>query len=85
MVTKKYAVYPGFIYSKYDSQLHFISASALMRLYRVKPDECIVINELRSPRSRAEQLELDGLISMAKDLNLIGLRPDYSGDYRIPG
>ena len=37
----KYIVCSGWVYSD-DGDTHFISCDALMRLYRVKPSECVL-------------------------------------------
>lgn len=43
MTTKpRYVVIPGWVASKYDGELHYIDAPTLMRLYRVKPSECVI-------------------------------------------
>jgi len=80
----KYVVYPGFVKSARDGDLHYITASQLIFLYRVSPSECLVINELRSPRNRAEQLEVEGLLRRASEEKLIPLRPLFSGKYSLP-
>jgi hypothetical protein len=36
----KYALHPGWIISKKDGDRHYISAGALIRLYKVKPTDC---------------------------------------------
>ena len=80
----KYAVYPGFVFSATDGDLHYIDARRLMFLYQLDPAECIVINELRSPRNRQEQLEIEGRIRRVNEEGLIVLRPKASGNYTIP-
>lgn len=42
---KKYIVCPGNVRSKSDGDLHYISASKLMMLYRVNPAECIIVED----------------------------------------
>lgn len=39
---KKYAVHPGWMYSKNDRDKHYISAPQLIALYGVDPRECAV-------------------------------------------
>lgn len=39
----KYAVYPGYTTSR-DGDVHYIDARQLMRLYRVDPKECVVVD-----------------------------------------
>ena len=80
----KYAVYPGFVFSATDGDLHYISARPLMLLYQVDPAARIVINELRSPRNRQEQLEIEGLLRRVNEEGLIVLRPKASGNYTLP-
>jgi hypothetical protein len=41
---KQYAVFAGYVRSKYDGQWHWISCDELIRLYRVPPAECVRIN-----------------------------------------
>ena len=80
----KYAVYPGVVLSKSDGDLHYIPARMLMHLYGVAPGECLEIDELRSPRNRVEQLDVESRIRRAKEEKLIALRPQFSGDYSLP-
>ena len=42
-MSTKYLVYPGYVRSRSDGDIHFITAQMLMRLYGVRPDECIVV------------------------------------------
>lgn len=67
---KKYAVYPGYIRSKYDGDKHFITARKLIQLYGADPKECVVVDDFRRDVKRlgAEKL--------------IGLRPLYDSNYR---
>jgi len=38
----KYALHPGEIKSKIDGDIYYISSGQLIRLYQVKPNECIL-------------------------------------------
>lgn len=67
---KKYAVYPGFIHSKNDWDVHYIGAEQLMYLYGVNPRECVVI---RSPEDEY------GL----RDADLLTLVPKWGGNYDL--
>ena len=70
---KKYAILPNYVTSTIDGDMHFISASHLMRLYKVKPAECIVIDFDR-PETR-HGYRIDDLISLS-------VRED--GRYNLP-
>lgn len=65
----KYVLYPGVVTSKYDGQRHFISAATLMRLYRVRPEECLIY-DANEPKEKYQ--------------DLIPLSPKYNGNYEIP-
>ena len=41
----EYIIYPGFVTSKRDGDLHYISAQKLMTLYGVEPKKCRVAVE----------------------------------------
>jgi hypothetical protein len=41
----RYALHPGKIQSSSDGDTHFISASQLARLYRVRMSECVIWKE----------------------------------------
>lgn len=64
----KYALYPGWVTSKEDFNRHFIDARTLAALYQVPMKECVV-----NPTEH-----------MCKAMNLIVLRPKFSGDYTLP-
>lgn len=44
---KKYLVLGGGVISSTDGQRHYISAHQLMRLYGVRPNECLLVDENR--------------------------------------
>lgn len=65
---KKYALFPGYVKSKSDGDIHFISAGKLAKLYGVRLSECeIFYADDQKPRRFA-----DGLIK---------LYPRYDGKY----
>ena len=68
----KYLVCPGTVISKSDGDEHFISAGQLMRLYGVKPTECVVM-----PTGSARR-------GWTEPAGLIHLRPSYHGNYELP-
>ncbi len=43
----KYAIHPDFITSQADGDFHFIGIGALVHLYKLKPGEYIVWDDLR--------------------------------------
>lgn len=70
---KKYIVWPGFIYSKIDNDMHFITTKQLMRLYNVPENECYIA-EYNKPISFYEKEELKKLIPLT--VRNSGLYPD---------
>lgn len=42
---KKYAILPGYVFSRSDGDRHFITAKQLIQLYGVNPAECIEVGE----------------------------------------
>ena len=73
---KKYAVYPGKVFSQTDGDEHFISAQQLMRLYGVHRSECVIVNTHRPGYTSTSD-------SRATE-DLIALFPQYDGDYNSP-
>ncbi len=73
MFDYKYAIIPGEVMSMNDTGVHYITAPQVAKCYGVDFRECIVIgiNDPYTP----EQAESDGLII---------LRPDSTGEYKIP-
>jgi len=39
---KKFVLLPGYVTSQYDGQDHYISAGQLMKLYKVRQEECVI-------------------------------------------
>ena len=68
----KYAVYPGEVTSRVDGQLHYISASQLIKLYHVNPDQCVIVYPDRPDTIQG--------IDMSK---VIALYPRYHGNYTL--
>ena len=71
---KKYILHPGHIDSKFDSDTHFISGQMLMRLYKLNPENCIILN-YENPTN------IEGYDSN----QFIHLYPKYDGNYKLPG
>ena len=68
---KKYAVHPGFVFSRNDGQRHYVDFVTLCRLYGIQPEEAYDADNLRgAPRARLQ--------------TLIDLYPDYTGEYKLP-
>lgn len=44
---KKYLLHPGYVISKTDGDRHYITSENLMRLYNVRPHECVTYIPLR--------------------------------------
>lgn len=67
----KYALHPGYVYSKNDGDRHWISATRLAQLYGVKMGECIDAAYTHHMNNTHRE-------------SLIHLYPDYNGDYKLP-
>lgn len=65
---KKYLIWPDWVMSRTDGERHFISASRLIHLYGVNPDECHI---------HRENGERD-------PIGLLVLAPKRDGDYTLP-
>ncbi len=70
-MTKKYFVIPENIPSANDGDEHYISSSALMALYGVPRNECLV-DSVRLPARQRQKYEEE----------LIVLRPLFNGKYQ---
>jgi len=68
----KYIIDPGYVRSKSDGDVHYISAQQLMKLYNVSPAECL-INHVDNWQGYT-----DDFIG-----NLIWLRARIDGDYTL--
>ena len=73
MNKKKYIVRGGYVRSKNDKQSHFVSASNVAQLYRVKHDECVF------PLSS----QYDSELCERYQNKLISLRPRNDGKYSL--
>lgn len=73
IVSKKYIVESGYVRSKNDSQIHWITCHDLMILYGVSPAECICNPNFNS---------LAG-INPLKLRNFKILRPRFDGNYSV--
>ncbi len=69
-MSKQYALHPGNVCSQSDGDLHYITPSKLIHLYKVNPRECFVWND-ESSKGR----DFD---------NYVHLYPDYLGEYTLP-
>jgi len=63
----KYLVSPGRISSAHDDDVHYITGNQLIKLYKVRWQECIIVNTGDETRG------LHG--------EFISLRPKFHGDY----
>jgi hypothetical protein len=68
MSDKKYLICPDYVISQ-DGQEHWISAGELIKLYKVKREECLIMPRYSSGWVRPE--------------HLIVLRPKSNGNYYI--
>jgi hypothetical protein len=73
-VTVRYVLHAGPVVSQNDGDTHFVSASDLARLYRLKPGEYVVAPHWRDPLSKGWKAP-EGAIH---------LRPRRSGNYSLP-
>ena len=71
---KKYLVIGGLIHSMNDENIHFISARRLVDLYNVWHEECILIDDVKSP----------DFFHYRNQKELIWLMPRSSGNYIVP-
>jgi hypothetical protein len=71
---KKYLVIADYITSKNDGDRHFITCNQLIRLYSVREEECICMEN----GTKRYQMYRD------RYGDLIELRPKFDGDYRLP-
>ncbi len=71
---KKYLVIGGLIHSMNDEDIHFISARRLVDLYRVRIEDCVLINDVKCP----------DFFQYRNQKELTWLMPQSSGDYIVP-
>jgi len=74
----KYVVCPGTVTSKTDGQQHYINAHQLMKLYRVRPEECVI----HVPQGWWRLVDFDR--AARRHEGLIRLEPRYDGNYTLP-
>lgn len=73
---KKYLVFPGHVRSRHDGEEHLITAMRLMELYKVNPEECIVVGDLNEAGRIMEE--------EPRFKDMIHLAPRWDGDYTLP-
>jgi len=56
----KYIIVPGFIRSKNDGDIHYITTNKLIALYGLDRDECICVPRLSVPIKIPEQFSYSG-------------------------
>lgn len=64
----KYALRPGYVYSREDGERHYINALTLAQLYQVSLEECMVVTSMFTKIPEG----------------VIELFPRHNGNYRIP-
>jgi len=80
-VTARYVLCPGPVRSARDGQVHHISASQLRMLYRVDPQDCLVMPAVRP----GPPCGLRKWVQEAIDAgDLVPLHPRFDGDYTLP-
>jgi len=67
---RNYLLLGGWVSSKSDGELHYVSATKLLRLYGLDPRECILVNDFNGSSLRGVDLT-----------SLIVLGPRFHGDY----
>lgn len=70
----KYVLCPGYVRSRTDSGLHFITANQLVELYGVRRDECALRPDSDDPTRNG----------WSPPPGAIELHPRYNGDYCLP-
>lgn len=54
----KYLLHPGYVISKTDGDRHYITAKMLMKLYNVRPEECVVYFSYQPYPNQDELIDL---------------------------
>lgn len=82
-MAKKYAVAPGYVKSKSDSDVHFVSAKSLINLYHVNPRDCIIMDTDAYFGDESSE----AMRGYSKELldSLVWLTPSYDGNYTLKG
>lgn len=76
-MTAQYLLCPGMVTSQSDGERHYITASKLAMLYRVRLDECVIL-PAAMPSNHRRRTEL---LDRARKGELIGLAPREDGNY----
>ena len=71
-MSKRYMVHPGYVGSKYDSDVHFITGEELIRLYNIDPTRTVIYND-----------QVRCTITKETYNKYTHLFPSYDGDYKI--
>lgn len=74
MAKLRYVLFPGYVRSRNDKDIHYIDACCLLRLYKVPPSARILV-------ITGTRLDDHGFIPQPND---VILRPDHSGRYEQP-
>jgi hypothetical protein len=61
---KRFAIHPGWVNSAHDNDRHFVMPHELMRLYRVRPIECIIYDERYPLSLEGRKVYDDGLLHL---------------------
>ena len=61
MNQKNKIVYGGYVKSKSDGDIHYISAYKLLRLYKFRSTECILIDEWESVEEKLRSYFIGGM------------------------
>ena len=76
----KYALFPGYVTSKVDGDVHFINEQDLANLYGVSMKQCMIVPFPRSLKGEIRWGEMNRLVH---ELGLQKLRPRYDGNYKL--
>ena len=74
MYQKDKIVYGGYVKSKSDGDIHYISAYKLLKLYKLKPTECILIDEWEDVEEKLRSYFIGGMK---------WYRPRQDGNYEV--
>jgi len=75
VIKKKYLIFGGYIHSKNDGDLHFISGDRLRQLYNINKEDCIIVN------NEEDKMKIKGI----KRYEFIELYPKFDGKYENLG
>lgn len=76
---RRYLLCPGPVISRVDRDWHYIGARQLAALYGVRMDECLIL-----PEYFVNPVEWGRLQAGVERGELIELRPNGKGNYRLP-